>query len=80
MMPPDPESSPAKHGIVTFLSFLANGLIPLLTFVVASIVTNATGENIDFYFLFGLTCALTAANMFGLGAVSVSPYYYYLLC
>lgn len=70
-MPPDPESSPAKHGLVTFLSFLANGLIPLLTFVVASIVTKLTGESLSFNFLFGLTCAVTAANMFGLGAVSV---------
>jgi DNA damage-binding protein 1 len=70
MMPPDPDSSPAKHGLVTFLSFLANGLIPLLTFVIASIVTASSGEHIDFYFLFGLTCALTALNMFGLGAVS----------
>jgi DNA damage-binding protein 1 len=70
MMPPDPESSPAKHGLVTFFSFLVNGLIPLLTFVIASIVTSSTGEPIDFMYLFGLTCLLTGLNMFGLGAVS----------
>lgn len=73
-MPPDPDSSPAKHGVVTFLSFLANGLIPLLTFVVAAIATKITGERIDFYFLFGMTCGLTALTMFGLGAVSVYPF------
>jgi len=60
LLPPDPNASPAKHGVITFISFCINGLVPLLTFIIASIVSNSRGgESIDFMFLFWISCALT---------------------
>ncbi len=38
LMPPDPEDSPAKEGGVTFGSFLLFGCVPLLAYVVTTII------------------------------------------
>jgi len=70
LMPVDPDDSPAKHGLVTFISFFVNGLVPLITFVVAAIVSSSMRQNVNFNFLFWITCFLTACTMFGLGALS----------
>lgn len=66
MMPPDEDDSPFKSGVVMFLSFLAFGLIPLLSYIALSTIDfggNKSGA------LFGIACGLTAVALFILGAV-----------
>jgi len=72
LLPPDPEDSPAKHGLVTFLAFCVMGIVPLLTFMVAAIIQSSqqSKSGPDFMLLFGITCALTVLAMFGLGVIS----------
>jgi len=70
LMPVDPNESPAKHGLVTFISFFINGLIPLLTFVVGAIISSVSQKQVNFKVLFAVNCVLTAITMFALGAVS----------
>ena len=38
LMPPDPDESPAKEGGVTFASFLIFGCVPLLAYVITSVI------------------------------------------
>merc|ERR1711916_121253 len=68
IMPPDEDEDvfwgPAKAGMGTFLSFLAFGSLPLLSYIVLSTV-NFDGKY-DPSFL--ISCFFTAGGLFGLGA------------
>ena len=66
IMTPDEDESPAKNGLVMFLSFMAFGLIPLLAYIALSTVEFG-GNNGDA--LFGIACAMTACALFLLGAI-----------
>lgn len=59
---PDPEFSPAKNGLATFLSFLTFGSVPVLvyTFFFAA---GYTPKDV----MFAVTCVACALTMFGLG-------------
>ncbi len=63
-MAPDEDANPAKNGLVTFLSFIAFGSVPMWVYVIiyGAGYTNQTGT-------FGIACAFTAITMFLLGAV-----------
>lgn len=61
-MPPDDDDSPAKNGLVTFVSFVFFGFIPLLSYVLGGVTKASDGAN------FAAACALTAATMLALGA------------
>ncbi len=68
LLPPDPDESPFqpwKEGLVTFLSFLVCGVIPLIGYVVAIAAFASTQSLITF----GIEIALTALTLFALGAV-----------
>ena len=62
--PSDSSANPAKNGLVTFLSFIAFGSVPVICYSImyASGYTNKGGQ-------FGLACLFTALTMFTLGAV-----------
>jgi len=64
IVPPDPDDSPAKQGGVTAFSFIVCGIIPLIPFMIG------TGIDANFWVLFGVSCALVAVVMFGLGAIT----------
>jgi VIT1/CCC1 family predicted Fe2+/Mn2+ transporter len=62
LMPPDDDDSPAKNGLVTFVSFVLFGFIPLLPYVLGGATKASDGAN------FAAACVLTAATMLALGA------------
>lgn len=64
---PDPDDNPAKDGLVTFLSFITFGSVPMWFYVVfvASGFDDKTG-------MFIIACCATALTMFALGAFKVS--------
>jgi len=64
VMTPDPDDSPAKDGLVTFLSFVFYGIFPLIPFMIGASVKT------EFNILFGISCALVGIIMFGLGAIT----------
>ncbi|EGD72389.1 vacuolar iron family transporter [Salpingoeca rosetta] len=66
LMPPDEGESPAKNGLVMFLSFVAFGLVPLLSYLALSTVDFGSNKSDA---LFGIACAMTAVALFILGAV-----------
>jgi VIT1/CCC1 family predicted Fe2+/Mn2+ transporter len=66
MLPPSPDESPAKGGLVTFLSFLIFGIIPLLPYVIGEAASKSPNMNA----LFGIAIALVALALFALGAVT----------
>eukprot|EP01130_Rhizamoeba_saxonica_P016890 TRINITY_DN78_c0_g1_i1.p1 TRINITY_DN78_c0_g1~~TRINITY_DN78_c0_g1_i1.p1 ORF type:complete len:284 (-),score=63.19 TRINITY_DN78_c0_g1_i1:99-950(-) len=66
MMSPDPDESPAKHGVVTFLSFVVFGLVPLLSYLLAYMIN----PEANFDDLFIVAIILTGVTLFGLGTVT----------
>lgn len=66
MMPPDPEESAWKSGLVMFVSFLIFGLIPLLSYLAFSTINFKTNKADA---LFAIACVLTAVALFTLGAI-----------
>jgi DNA damage-binding protein 1 len=60
---PDPDDSPLVQGLVTFVSFVAFGIVPLLGYI----CLEATGA--DDGTMFAISCGLTATMMFVLGVV-----------
>eukprot|EP00043_Microstomoeca_roanoka_P009524 m.90867 g.90867 ORF g.90867 m.90867 type:complete len:376 (+) comp14607_c1_seq2:455-1582(+) len=66
LMPPDASESPAKNGLVIFLSFMIFGLIPLLSYLVLGFIDFGSNKS---QALFGIACALTAAALFTMGAI-----------
>jgi len=73
VMNPDPNESPAKHGGVTFISFVIYGFVPLIPFMIGTAVPT------QFWTLFGISCALVGVVLFALGAVTsiftILPWY-----
>jgi len=65
MMPPSPDESPAKGGLVTFAAFVIFGLIPLIPYVIGQLVGGAS-----FIGLFGAAIGLVALTLFSLGAIT----------
>jgi vacuolar iron transporter family protein len=55
---PEEEASPVRHGLATFLAFVAAGSIPLFPYIVPSAFGN----------LFGVSIGLTLMALFGVGA------------
>jgi vacuolar iron transporter family protein len=56
---PEEEASPARHGVATFLAFVAAGVLPLLPYLASG---SAAGR-------FAWSIALTFLAMFGIGAL-----------
>ncbi len=70
LLPPDPDESkwqPWKEGLVTFVSFLICGVIPLIGYVVA-IAAFGSSPNASSV-TFAIECGLTAITLFVLGCV-----------
>lgn len=63
LMPVDPEESPARDGVVMFLSFCIFGFVPLISYVGFIGKSNAADE------AFIVACVLTAITLFSLGLV-----------
>lgn len=61
IMPPGEEDTAAKEGLVTFLSFLAFGFLPLVSYLIFD--SSKPDE------AFALACSLTALVLFALGLV-----------
>jgi VIT1/CCC1 family predicted Fe2+/Mn2+ transporter len=55
---PEQEAFPIRHGLATFLAFVAAGAVPLLPYVFAGMTTN----------LFATSTALSLAVLFAIGA------------
>eukprot|EP00164_Ancoracysta_twista_P009026 GFYU01013226.1.p1 GENE.GFYU01013226.1~~GFYU01013226.1.p1 ORF type:complete len:317 (-),score=98.30 GFYU01013226.1:153-971(-) len=62
LMPPDEDDSPALSGLITFVSFMVFGVIPLLAYL----STSWASDNPDTTFM--IACFLTAGTLFALGA------------
>jgi vacuolar iron transporter family protein len=86
---PEEESSPARHGVATFLAFAAAGVIPLVAYVLPCVPASArvtTATLSTFAALFGVGAlrstvtdepALTGGlEMLGLGAIVAGVAYY----
>lgn len=60
---PDPSASPLKNGVVTFISFIVFGFIPLLGYIIfwATDYHDKSGQ-------LGITCGITLFTLFALGA------------
>ena len=59
------EESPIKNAVVTFISFLVFGFIPLVAYVLSLFIAGM--ESLTFL----IACLLTAATLFILGALKV---------
>lgn len=57
--------SPVKNAVVTFLSFVVFGLVPILIYVVSRFVPGMEGNT------FLIACILTGLTLFALGALKV---------
>jgi vacuolar iron transporter family protein len=68
LMPTDDEDSPLKGGIITFVSFMLFGVIPLLSYLVNLI----PGLGMSPDTTFNASCVLTVITLFLLGAVKGS--------
>ncbi|GMH93895.1 hypothetical protein TL16_g12750 [Triparma laevis f. inornata] len=70
VMPPEDTSDLWKEGLVTFLSFVVFGSVPLLAYIIAKFAgVDGEGEG-DGDLLFGISIIFTALTMFMLGIVS----------
>jgi VIT1/CCC1 family predicted Fe2+/Mn2+ transporter len=68
LLPPDPGDSPLKNGLVTFISFLCFGSLPLLSYLVLSPFTN----NKDYKFTGACLVTLLALILLGVAKAGVS--------
>lgn len=59
------EESPLKNAVVTFLSFIVFGFIPIFTYVLSKLIPNIAINT------FTLSCILTSLTLFTLGALKV---------
>ena len=59
------DESPLKNAVATFLSFSLFGFIPLLAYVLSSVIVQWRPHT------FGAACVLTGLTLFGLGAIKV---------
>ncbi len=62
-MDPDPSEDPAIGGLITFISFVLFGCIPLLPYFLARIVSLSLGAQLR------MSLVLTAVTMFALGSI-----------
>ena len=62
------DDSPIKNGVATFLSFAVFGFVPLITYVIAQLITYLR-DNPSLSFL--LACILTGLTLFVLGSLKV---------
>jgi VIT1/CCC1 family predicted Fe2+/Mn2+ transporter len=62
---PDEDATPWKEGVVTFLSFLCFGSVPLWMYVIFKLADPS--GSLSGNMMFGLTCLVTALTMFLLG-------------
>jgi VIT1/CCC1 family predicted Fe2+/Mn2+ transporter len=60
---PSPDDNPYKEGLVTFVSFLVFGLMPLLGYIAVPLIWPQVSSNSLFY----VSCVLTMAVLFLLG-------------
>ena len=60
---PEPDENPWFDGLVTFCSFVFFGIFPLLAYACT------VGADLEQRTLFGISCGLTAAMLFVLGAI-----------
>ncbi|CAI5716333.1 unnamed protein product [Hyaloperonospora brassicae] len=65
LMPVDAKDSPLTGGVITFLSFMLFGIIPLLSYLVNLVPGINMGPTTTLY----LSCVLTVVTLFALGAV-----------
>ena len=70
LMPPDPDDSPMKNGLITFLAFIVIGVIPLLPYVGAVSVSGPQARATASDAAFIIAIVLSGVTMFGLGAVT----------
>lgn len=79
LMPPDPDDSPAKNGLVTFTAFVIFGTVPLLPYVIEAIVNQNPTAKATLDGTFGAAIALSGVSMFILGVItsrfSADPWY-----
>lgn len=68
LMPVDDDDSPLTGGVITFVSFMIFGVVPLLSYLVNLIPGLRMSHDTALY----LSCALTVVTMFILGAVKGS--------
>jgi len=69
LTPPDDDDSPVKNGIVTFISFIVCGIVPLLVYMFVDVHSSSGDTN------FYISIGMTAAALFILGALkSLSSY------
>ena len=68
LLPPDPDDSPFKNGCVTFLSFLAFGSTPILTYLILKPITNDK----DFKFLAACCVTILALALLGAAKARIS--------
>jgi VIT1/CCC1 family predicted Fe2+/Mn2+ transporter len=59
---PDASDSPVKNGVITFISFMIFGFVPLLAYIIfyGAKYNDAGGQ-------IGICAAVTLATLFGLG-------------
>lgn len=65
--PEEANASPAKQGLVMFLSFLAFGCIPLLAYIISRAAAGDARGGVDRNFI--ASCVLTGVALFILGAL-----------
>ncbi|KAG0576376.1 hypothetical protein M758_5G089900 [Ceratodon purpureus] len=68
VLPPDPEDSPFKNGCVTFVSFLAFGSTPLLTYLILTPITDSK----DIKFLGACIVTILALALLGAAKARIS--------
>ena len=67
IMPPDPDDAPAKKGLVTFLSFVIFGSVPMIVY---SILLHVDSVTDDVKFI--IACVFSGLTMFLLGVLKGS--------
>lgn len=68
LLPPDPSDSPLKNGCVTFVSFLAFGSTPVLTYLILKPFT----DNKDIKFLVACIVTILALALLGAAKARIS--------
>jgi len=68
LLPPDPSDSPFKNGCVTFISFLAFGCTPILTYLILKPIT----DNKDLKFLGACIVTILALALLGAAKARIS--------
>jgi VIT1/CCC1 family predicted Fe2+/Mn2+ transporter len=70
LLPVDPDDNPMKEGLVTFVSFVIFGIIPILSYIIGAFITGVQNIAAGFDTPFIVAVVLTAATLFTLGAIT----------